>query len=123
MTAVHFYRLLTLLSFFGLMITYLLWILIAPHAETYPTAAMLLFGVVPLLFPLRGLLYGRPYTHAWTSFLMLFYFMHSIGEFYSAESFSPYALAGILFSFSCFSATIVFVKMVAKQRHNKEKQA
>lgn len=117
MKIVHFFRWLTLISFFGLMLTLLGWIILAPHADNYPTAAMLLLGVVPLLFPLRGLLYARPYTHAWTSFLMLFYFSHSVGEVYSAEQFNIYPWLALLFSTLCFCATIIFIKVQAKMRN------
>lgn len=116
MNKVSFFRWLTLLSFFGLMLTLIGWITLAPHADNYPTAAMLLIGVVPLLFPMRGLLYAKPYTHAWTSFLMLFYFTYSVGEFYSAEHFSIYPFLALVFSSLCFCATILFVKMQAKAR-------
>ncbi len=116
MTIVSFYRWLTLISFFGLMLSLLGWIILAPHAANYPTAAWLLIGVVPLLFPMRGLLYAKPYTHAWTSFLMLFYFTYSVGEVYSSEQFSLYATLALIFSSLCFCSTILFVKMQAKMR-------
>lgn len=47
--------------------------------EPVATALVLILLVGPLLMPLRGLLHGRPYTHAWTSFLALFYF--TVGVF------------------------------------------
>lgn len=111
-----FYRWLTLLSFFGLMFSLLGWILLAPHSDNYPTAAMLVLGVVPLLLPLRGLLHSRMYTHAWTSFLMLFYFAHAIGEIYSADMLSPYALGSLVFSTLCFTGCLLYIKAMAKLR-------
>lgn len=121
MNKVNFFQWLALGSFFGLMLTLLGWILLAPHSDNYPTAAMLVLGVVPLLFPLRGLLYARPYTHAWTSFLMLFYFSHSVGEVYSADSFSLYAWLALLFSSVCFCSCIIFVKVQARVRNASQK--
>ncbi|MCX4188218.1 DUF2069 domain-containing protein [Methylophaga sp. OBS4] len=121
-TLVTIFRQMTLVGFFGLMLTLLAWILIAPHSAAYPTAAMLIIGVVPLLFPLRGLLYARPYTHAWTSFLMLFYFSHSVGELYSTESFSIYPLLALIFSSLCFVSAIIFVKTQAKMRKKSQKE-
>jgi uncharacterized membrane protein len=119
-TLVTIFRQMTLVGFFGLMLTLLAWILVAPHGAAYPTAAMLIIGVVPLLFPLRGLLYARPYTHAWTSFLMLFYFSHSVGELYSTEPFSIYPLLALLFSSLCFVSAIIFVKIQAKMRNKSQ---
>lgn len=116
MNKVLFFRWLTLLSYFGLMLTLLAWILLAPHSENFPTFAMLVLGVVPLMFPLRGLLHARPYTHAWTSFLMLFYFAHAVGELYSGDSMRLYPLLAVIFSFLCFCGTIFFIKLDAKKR-------
>ncbi|PHS67606.1 MAG: hypothetical protein COB23_10210 [Methylophaga sp.] len=105
-----------LLSFFGLMASLIAWIIIAPHSDNYPISAMLLIALVPLLFPLRGILHGKPYTYAWTSFLMLFYFSHGVGEFYSADSFAIYPLLEIIFSVLCFSSAILYIKINAKMR-------
>jgi len=121
MTQVSVFRWLTLFSFFGLMLTLLGWIILAPHADNYPTAAWLLIGLVPLLFPMRGLLYAKPYTHAWTSFLMLFYFSHSVGEVYSSEQFAIYPALALVFSSLCFCSTILFVKTQAKTRNTSQK--
>lgn len=116
MKNVLFYRWLTLVSFFGLMLSLLGWILLAPHSDKFPTAAMLVMGIVPLLLPLRGILHGRMYTHAWTSFLMLFYFAHAIGEIYSASSLVPYALGSLIFSALCFVGCLLYIKAFAKLR-------
>lgn len=105
-----------LLSFFGLMVSLITWIIIAPHSDDFPTSTMLLFALIPLLFPLRGILHGKPYTYAWTSFLMLFYFSHGIGEFYSANHFAIYPLLEITFSSLCFLSAIFYVKINAKMR-------
>lgn len=121
MNGIHFFRYLALTSFFGLMLTYLAWIIVAPHAPNYPTAVMLIFGIGPLLFPLRGILHGKPYTHAWTSFIMLFYFTHAVGELYSADTFSVYACLATLLSLLCFSTAIIYIKLEAKNRHNQTK--
>jgi len=121
MTSVALFRWLTLFSFFGLMLTLLGWIILAPHADNYPTAAWILIGVVPLLFPMRGLLYAKPYTHAWTSFLMLFYFSHSVGEVYSSGGVAIYPILALAFSSLCFVSTILFVKMQAKRRNASHK--
>ncbi len=120
MKNVVFYRWLTLVSFFGLMLSLLGWILLAPHSPNFPTAAMLVLGVMPLLFPLRGILHGRSYTHAWTSFLMLFYFAHAVGEIYSASTFIPYAWGSLIFSTLCFTGCLLYIKALAKMRRKSQ---
>jgi uncharacterized membrane protein len=109
-------RWLTLSSYFGLLATLLVWILWAPHGENFPTAAMLMLGIVPLLFPLRGLLYGRSYTHAWSGFLVLFYMAHAIGELYSGDAFWLYPLLELVFSLIFMIASNAYVRLQGKLR-------
>lgn len=117
------FRWISLISFFGLMFTLIAWIVIAPHGEYYPVSTMLLLGVVPLLFPMRGLLYAKPYTHAWTSFLMLFYFSFSVGEVYSADSLSIYPVLALIFSSTCFLSAIFFIKSGAKKKNTSQNKS
>lgn len=111
----QFFKHLSLISFFGLMITLICWITLGDHGINYPVAAWLIIGLTPLLFPLRGLLHGKPYTHAWTGFLMLLYFSHGVGEVYSAQAFDLYASLEVLFSSVTFIASIVFIRLNANE--------
>ena len=112
----QFFKQLTLFSFLGLMISLICWITLAEHSENFPTAALLTIALLPLLFPLRGMLHSKPYTYAWNSFLMLFYFSHGIGEVYSAEGFSLFPSLEVLFSSMTFIASIIFIRLNAKMR-------
>lgn len=111
-----FFRNLSLFSYFGLMITLICWITLGEHSSNYPTSAWLLIALVPLLFPLKGFLHGKPYTHAWTTFLMFFYFSHGIGEVYSAQGIDFYASLEVLFSFIVFTSSITFIRFNAKSK-------
>ncbi len=117
----QFFKQLSLFSFFGLMISLTCWITLGEHSSNYPVSAWLIIALVPLLFPLRGLLHGKPYTHAWTGFLMLFYFAHGIGEFYSAQGFDLYSSLEVLFSGMTFISSIVFIRLNAKNVKNHSK--
>ena len=64
----------SLAGYFGLLALLLNWYTWLAPPERVPVSLALAVTAVPLLFPLRGLLHGRPYTHAWTSFLALPYF-------------------------------------------------
>lgn len=118
MKLVQILRRISLLSFFGLMVTLLIWILVAEHSENFPVAAWLIIGVIPLLFPMRGILYGKTYTHAWASFLMLFYIAHGIGELYSRDAVIWYPLFEVIFSSSFFIAANLYVRALDKLRKN-----
>lgn len=69
------YRAAVLGAYFALLALLLNWFTWLAPPERTPIALALILTTVPLLFPLRGLLHGRPYTHAWTSFLALPYFI------------------------------------------------
>ena len=108
------FRQLSLLSFFGLMITLACWITLAEHSDNFPTASFLALALLPLLLPLRGLLHGKPYTYAWNSFMLLFYFSHAVGELYSSQHFDFYPTLAVLFSTLCFISSILFIRFNAK---------
>ena len=61
----------------GLLLSWPTWI--APP-QRLPVALILMVSVLPLLFPLRGLLYGRSSAFTWTGYLSLFYFVHAVTE-------------------------------------------
>jgi len=77
-------RITTLLGYFGLLIYIPLW-----HLQIKPIAAefisiTLLVQMGPLMFPLKGLLHARVYTHAWAMYLALFYFI--LGVWYAGDT-------------------------------------
>ncbi|QSX31547.1 DUF2069 domain-containing protein [Shewanella cyperi] len=40
--------------------------------------------LVPLLLPLPGIMQGKPYTHAWASFILCLYLLHGLTLLYVA---------------------------------------
>lgn len=94
MNPVQFSRTLTLIGYFGLLGFIPLWYLLIQPIEAKFVSMTLLFRVGPLLFPLRGILHGRVYTHAWAMYLALFYFI--IGIWYAGDSSTH--LFGVIFS-------------------------
>ena len=74
----RFARLLTLAGFFGLLAWVLLWHLwLSPHPDLAPWLLPVIW-TVPLLFPLKGIVQGNPYTHAWGNFVLMPYFLHAL---------------------------------------------
>ncbi len=66
-------RLMTLGAYFTLLL-FLLFAIITKKIYPEQPEVILLFALVaPMLFPLRGLLQAKRYTHAWASFLFLYY--------------------------------------------------
>ena len=94
MNRIQLSRTLTLTGYFGLLGFIPLWYLVLQPIEAKFVSMTLLLQVGPLLFPLRGILHGRVYTHAWAMYLSLFYFI--IGIWYAGDSSTR--LFGIIFS-------------------------
>jgi len=69
----------------------------------------LLVQVGPLMFPLKGLLHGKLYTHAWAMYLALFYFV--IGIWYAGdESTRNFGIIFSLLSVLFFLGTMLFTR-------------
>ncbi|MFO1372521.1 MAG: DUF2069 domain-containing protein [Candidatus Competibacteraceae bacterium] len=112
----RFWRVIALTGYFGLFGLLLLWLAWLEPPRHWPVALALIVLVGPLLFPLRGLLYGRPYTHAWSSFLALFYF--TVGVFNAAGSMAQPWLAWLEIGFSVllFLGAIFYVHTRAQEQ-------
>ena len=102
-----FARKLTLLSFFALffMIAYAITILkIYPLLPRLPLI-LLLLG--PMMFAVRGLLQGKRYTHAWCSFLSLFYLLLGVDLWTSVRDL-PFASSCILLTTLWFVGCVLY---------------
>lgn len=107
------YRSLTLAGYFGLQaLLYLQLFWLNPPAPQLMVPA-LLFHIGPLMFPVRGLLSGRAYTHAWAAYLALFYFI--IGVWYgAAEAERLIGIAITLASIVFFVGAILYARYKGK---------
>ncbi len=101
-------RWVTLIGYFGLMALLLNWFTwIAPPTQI-PRAFLLIALVVPLLFPLRGLLHARTYTHEWVSFLSLFYFAIGIDVAFNQPQQRVLGLLMVGLSLMLFAGSVYF---------------
>jgi len=94
MNKIKLSRLSTLLGYFGLLTFIPAWhVLINPLDAKFMSITLLL-QIGPLMFPLRGILHGKVYTHAWAMYLALFYFV--IGIWYAGDESTR--IFGVIFS-------------------------
>lgn len=107
-------RVLTLTSYFSLIVFVVAWYAWLAPSKYFPVSLTLLFMVVPLLIPLRGLLAGRIYTHQWTSFLVLFYFAHGLSQAWAIEEDRIFANTEAGLSFILFCALVAYVRLQGK---------
>jgi uncharacterized membrane protein len=76
-----------------------------------PGGSLLALKVLPLLFPLFGILRGKVYTYQWTSMLILAYFAEGAVRAWSDRGLSAQlALIEVALALLCFAACIVYVR-------------
>ncbi len=113
MKRLHLSRVMVWLGYFGLFFSLLAWYGWLASPGPLPRWLALLLALAPLLFPLRGLLYQRIYTHQWASLIGLWYFI--LGFFYLPDAHTwPYGLALISLSLIFFAGCLLYVKAVLK---------
>lgn len=92
----NFFRKLTLVSYLLLIIWLVVWHFFLTPDKPTSTIFTLLFWIVPILLPAKGLIQGNPYTHAWTNFIVMYYLLHGLTAVYAVEGEQIYALIEII---------------------------
>lgn len=67
-----------LTSYFLLLVFMPLWLIVLVPSQGLSPALVLVMFTLPLLFPAKGLVQGNPYTYAWSNFILMIYFLHSL---------------------------------------------
>jgi len=121
------YRKIALVGYFSLLIYMPLWLLVISPSAGLSTSTTLLFFTLPLLFPLPGLLKGKPYTYAWSNFITLIYFLHSVTTLWVIPSDRIWASLELLFATTMFIGCSYFAKYRGQElglsiRKKKEEQ-
>ena len=68
----------TLIGYWGLVILIPCWNLWWFPSELYSNQSLTIFWLIPLVFPMFGLLKGKAYTHAWSGFIAVLYICHGL---------------------------------------------
>ncbi len=107
-------RLLTLLGYFSLLSGLFAWhLLIRPPAE-HLISIIIFLQLGPLMFPLFGLLNGKLYTHAWSMYVAIFYFI--VGVWYAGSSEDLMIGLYVIFtSLVFFLGTVLYTRFMGKQ--------
>ena len=77
-------RWLTLSGYFTLFFGLFAWHLIIDPPAEHLISIIIFLQIGPLLFPLMGLLKGKLYTHAWSMYMAIYYFI--VGVWYAGSS-------------------------------------
>ena len=113
MIALNILYITALAGYFGLLTLHLLWHTVLSPPSALPVTIAIAASVVPLLFPLRGILYGRPKAFIWAAFLSLAYFTHGVVEAAGNDTNRIPASLEIGFSLTLFFAAVFFVRTQA----------
>ena len=106
-----------LLGYFGLMTGIYVWHMWINQTPDHAISIMLIIQLGPLMFPLRGLLAGRVYTHAWAMYLAIFYFI--VGVWYAGgDEDMRYGMFIIATSLVFFMGTMLYTRFAG--RHQKQ---
>lgn len=108
-------RWLTLSGYFSLLFGLFAWhLLIEPPAE-HLISIIIFFQLGPLMLPLFGLLNGKLYTHAWSMYMAIFYFV--VGVWYAGSSEDLMIGLYVIFtSLVFFTGTVVYTRFMGKQQ-------
>jgi len=119
----RFYYWLAMVGYFGLFLLLITWHGWLVPSEKYPVSLVLIVYVGPLLIPLRGLLHGKLYTHAWVHFMALFYFMSGVGTIAASEQERYFAIAQVTFCVMLFLGSMLFVRKKAREMRAENEEA
>ena len=107
-------RILTLLGYFSLLFGLFAWHLIIEPPAKHLISIIILLQLGPLMFPLMGLLNGKLYTHAWSMYMAIFYFI--IGVWYAGSSEDLMIGLYVIFtSLVFFLGTVLYTRYMGKQ--------
>ena len=104
-------RILALVSHIGLLAWMCIWYFFLPMTAEYSMLFKFLIYILPLLLPLYGVVQGKPYTHAWASFIVLLYFLHSITVIYAEPSQMLYAIIELILAIGMFVGCSGFARL------------
>ena len=108
---VAFYRKLALLSHLLLLTWLAVWYLALNTKQEYSLAFIFILYLLPLILPLYGIIRAKPYTHAWSCFIVLWYFMHAITTMYSEPEYIFHAALELILASAMFVGCSMFARL------------
>ena len=110
-----FFRRLTLTSYLLLIVWLVVWHFFLTIDKPTSTVFTLLFWIVPILLPAKGLLEGKPYTYAWTNFIVMYYLLHGLTAVYAVEGERLYALVEIVLCSTLFTGCSFYARIRGRE--------
>jgi uncharacterized membrane protein len=103
-------RIASFIGYFGLLGLWIAWSTVFAPTRHAPTALILVVTALPLLIPLRGMLYDRRGSFIILGLLSLVYFMHGVGAATDPRQLTQAGLE-IVFSLCLFGGSLVRLRV------------
>tara|TARA_B110000196_G_C20937403_1_gene562900 strand:- start:196 stop:588 length:393 start_codon:yes stop_codon:yes gene_type:complete len=100
----------TLFGYFSLLFYMPFWLIIVSDDTTLSVPLTLAFFTLPLLFPMKGLVQGNPYTYAWSNFIVMIYFLHSLTTLWVSADEKLWAVGELILATTMFIAGSYYAK-------------
>ncbi|TEW43374.1 DUF2069 domain-containing protein [Psychromonas algicola] len=98
-------------GYFGLLLLVPLWHLyLSPPTLQISPWLITSIWLIPLLFPLKGIIKGNPYTYAWSGFIALIYIMHACVIIMSDQQERVLGIIELIFASLFLIGNIYFAK-------------
>ena len=110
-----FYKRLALGSYFSLIIWLPVWHFLLTIDKNTSTTFTLIFWIIPILLPFKGLVQGKPYTYAWTNFVVMYYLLHGLTSIYAVEGERWYAFIEILLCCGLFCGCSFYARQRGRE--------
>lgn len=110
-----FFHKLALFGYFGLLIWVPLWHFVLTNEGNTSALFKILFWIVPLLLPLKGIVTNKPYTYAWANFVVMIYLMHGLTSIYAIQNEWLYGVIEFIFATCMFIGCSFYARMRGKE--------
>ena len=110
-----FFRRLTLTSYLLLIVWLVVWHFVLTIDKPTSNLFTLLFWIAPILLPIKGLIVGKPYTYAWTNFIVMYYLLHGLTAVYAVDGERLYALVEIILCCALFSGCSFYARIRGRE--------
>ena len=104
-----------LTGYFGLLFFMPLWLVVLNPSKGLSITLSLVFFTLPLLFPLKGLLQGNPFTYAWSNFIVMIYFLHSLTTLWVSADDTLWAIIELIFASLMFFGGTYYAKFKGQE--------
>ena len=100
----------TLYGYWSLVVLIPIWNLWWFPSSQYSNKTLTILWLIPLMFPMFGLMKGKAYTHAWSSFIAVIYICHGFASLITSFDEIIPILLEIIFASMFFGGGMVFAR-------------